>query len=209
MPTPFFFASMPNGLGAIHRRDRRDSGFVLRGCGTYDFYMATSSLAGRSRIDEFLPTHDFAARYDIRISAPPATVYRCLLRSDFNQVWIVRFLISLRSGRWIHPNHEPTDLHERLQGTGFVILSESPNQEIVIGVAGRFWRPNGGRHPDLEPGDFTRFSRAGYAKAVWNFLLQPATDGTILSTETRIQCLGRGARWKFRLYWTVISPSPA
>ena len=168
--------------------------------------MATSSLEGSSRIDEFMPTHDFAARYETRISAPPAVVYQCLLTADFNRVWIVRLLMSLRTGRRVRARGAPTDLRERLEGTGFVMLSEVHNQEIVIGVTGRFWRRDGGRYLDLEPADFARFSRAGYAKAVWNFLLQPAADGTVLSTETRIQCLGRGARWKFRLYWTVVGP---
>jgi hypothetical protein len=31
---------------------------------------------------------------------------------------------------------ERRDLRQRLQGTGFVILSEVPNEEIVISVAG-------------------------------------------------------------------------
>jgi hypothetical protein len=37
---------------------------------------------------------------------------------------------------------ERRDLRQRLQCTGFVILSEVPNEEIVISVAGRFWRPD-------------------------------------------------------------------
>jgi hypothetical protein len=29
---------------------------------------------------------------------------------------------------------------------------------------------------------------------------------TGLSTETRIKCFGRGALWKFRIYWSLVGP---
>lgn len=157
-------------------------------------------------IDEFLPEHDFGATYEIGIQAPASVVYQRLLVCDFNAVWIARALMTLRSGRRIRPNRVPGDLRQRLRGTGFVILAEIPN-ELVIGVAGRFWRPDGGRCLNLSAGDFAGFSRAGYAKVVWNFRLRAATpESTVLSTETRIKCFGRMARWKFRLYWAVVGP---
>jgi len=105
----------------------------------------------------------------------------------------------------------PGDLRQRVQGTGFVILDELPDDELVVGVAGRFWRPDGGRCMDLKAPDFIDFSRTGHAKVAWNFKLRAAppeteTKTTILSTETRIQCFGRAARWKFRAYWTLVGP---
>ena len=169
--------------------------------------MAIKSLEGRSRIDEFLPDHDFNAAYHVRINAPSSVVYECLLRSDFNDLWLVRLLMSIRSGKWLPRNHKSSDLRQRLQGTGFVILSKAPNEEIVIGVAGRFWRPDGGRCLDLAADDFAGFSRPGYAKVAWNFKLRTESpERTVLSTETRIKCFGRAALWKFRLYWSLVSP---
>jgi len=101
----------------------------------------------------------------------------------------------------------PSDLRQRLRGTGFVILSEVPDDEIVIGVAGRFWRPDDGRCLDLTAGDFGGFARPGYAKAAWNFKLSAESpECTVLSTETRIKCLGWEALSKFRLYWGLVSP---
>jgi hypothetical protein len=98
-------------------------------------------------------------------------------------------------------------LHQQLQGTGFVILAEVPDEELVIGVAGRFWRPDGGRCMDLTPQEFPGFSRPGYAKATWNFRLQSkSAEMTALSTETRIKCIGQEALWRFRLYWSVVGP---
>jgi hypothetical protein len=169
--------------------------------------MVTTNAPDHPRIDEFLPIHDVSACYEIRINAPPSLVYQCLLRSDFNKPWLVRLLMTIRTGKRPPRNRVPGDLPQRLQGTGFIILSEVPDEEIVIGVAGRFWRPDGGRCLDLTASDFGGFARAGYAKVAWNFRLRTESPQcTVLSTETRIKCFGWAALWKFRFYWSLVGP---
>jgi hypothetical protein len=169
--------------------------------------MAIKSLDARSLMDEFLPHHDFKAAYELSIHAPSSVVYECLLRSDFNDLWLVRLLVTIRTGKRMPRNHRSSDLRQRLQGTGFVILSEVPNEEIVIGVAGRFWRPDGGRCMEINAEDFAGFSRSGFAKVAWNFKLRVESPrSTVLSTETRIKCFGQSALWKFRVYWSLVGP---
>lgn len=163
------------------------------------------------RIDKFLPHHDFRAAYQVRIRAPRSVVYDGLLHTDLSEQWLTRLLMTLRTGKRMPRHGMRGDLRQRLQGTGFVMLEEVPDDELVIGVAGRFWRPDGGRCMDLTPADFIDFSRTGHAKVAWNFKLraelpEAETETTILSTETRIQCFGRAARWKFRLYWSLVGP---
>ena len=159
------------------------------------------------RIDEFLPDHDFSASYEIRIKAPASVVYESLLRSDFSELSLVRLLMTVRTGKRLPRNRLPGDLRQRLQGTGFAILSEVPDDEIVIGIAGKFWRPDGGRCLDLTANDVVGFDRAGYAKAAWNVKVRAESpEETVLSTETRIKCFGRAALWKFRLYWSLVGP---
>ncbi len=160
-----------------------------------------------SRIDAYLSDYDFRASYQTRINAPRSVVYRCLLHSDFNELWLTRLLMTLRTGRRMPRQRTPRDLRQRMQGTGFVILEEIPDDELVIGVAGRFWRPDGGRCMDVTAANFVEFSRSGYAKVAWNFKLRAELPGTsILSTETRIQCFGRTALWKFGIYWSLVGP---
>ncbi len=169
--------------------------------------MATRPLVTRSLMDEFLPHCDFGASYEVRINAPASVVYESLLRSDFSDIWLVRLLMSIRSGKRLPRNRMPGDLRQRLQGTGFVVLAEAPNEEIVIGVAGRFWRPDGGRCMELTAKDFAGFSRPSYAKVAWNFKLrEESPQSTVLSTETRIKCFGQAALWKFRSYWSLVGP---
>jgi len=168
--------------------------------------VANPSIEDHARIDEYLTNPDFSARYEIRINAPAPVVYRCLLRSDFSELWLVRLLVTVRSGKRLPRSPLPCDLRQRLQGTGFVILAAGAGQELVLGVAGRFWRPDGGRCTDLTPDEFSEFSHLGYAKAAWNFRLRSdSAETTLLSTETRIKCFGQ-ALWKFRLYWSVVGP---
>jgi hypothetical protein len=169
--------------------------------------MANTSIEACPRIDEFLPNHDFSARYEIRITAPASVVYQSLLHSDFSQLWLLRFLMAVRSGKRKPRTRVPSDFRQRLQQTGFVILADVPGEEIVIGVAGRFWRPDGGRCLDLAVGDFVGFCRPGYARVAWNFKLRAdSLESTVLSTETRIKCFGLAALWMFRLYWSFVGP---
>lgn len=158
-------------------------------------------------IDKFMPSCDFRAAYDIHVQARSSVVYECLLRTDFSEHWVVRLLMTLRSGKRMPRNQSPGDIRQRVQGTGFVLLADIPNKELLLGVAGRFWRLDGGRCLDLNADGFPDFSRHGDAKAAWNFVLQAESpQSTILSTETRIQCFGAAALWKFRAYWTLVGP---
>lgn len=167
--------------------------------------MQAGSVGGL--MDTWLPNYDFAASYETFIKAPPSVIYRRLQVFDFSELRIFRLLMALRTGKIVERNQVPKDLRQRMQGTGFIILAEAPPDEVVIGVAGKFWRPDGGRCLDLTAEDFSRFSRFGYAKAGWNFKLRAQTaESTILTTETRIKCFGRAAFWKFRLYWGMVAP---
>ena len=160
------------------------------------------------KIDEFLSDYDFGVSHDIHISAPPSVVYERLLWLDFNEVWIVRILETLRTGKLVSPSRVAGNLSQRLQGTGFVMLAEVTNEELLMGIAGRFWRRDGGRCFDLRVEDFVEFARPGYAKVAWNFNVRAnSSGGTVLSTETRTKCFGRAAKWKFGIYWFLIYPA--
>jgi len=196
-PAPLEFKPV-RGLANIVNYGGEDLGFQA---------MTVRPLETRSLVDEFLPTHDFSAAYEIRISAPRHVVYRTLSRADFSRVRLVRLLMALRTGKWMPRDAEPKALRQRLEDSGSFILSEVLDQELVIGVAGQFWRLDGGRCTDLTPQEFPGFSRPGYAKAACNFTLQSeSADTTVLSTETRIKCFGQHALWRFRQYWRVVGP---
>lgn len=87
-----------------------------------------------------------------------------------------------------------------------MLLDEKPNEEIVIGVVGKFWQLTGNiQH--IPPDRFVKFEENGFAKAAWNFSLRSeATNKSILTTETRIRCTDESSRRKFKRYWAFIGP---
>ena len=89
--------------------------------------------------------------------------------------------------------------------SGFVVLSEAEGKEIVLGLVGRFWTPTG-RLEKTDPMSFRHESRAGLAKAAWNFSLEPVESGTRVVTETRVKCTDRSSRMRFLAYWMFIRP---
>lgn len=93
---------------------------------------------------------------------------------------------------------------ERVERFGFVKLAEVPGRELVFGLAGRFWRPDGGLRR-LARAEFLAFAEEGSVKAAWNMLVTEVAEGqTEISTETRVLAFGPAARRKFRIYWTLI-----
>lgn len=96
---------------------------------------------------------------------------------------------------------------EKLVRFGFTKLDEVSEQELVFGIAGRFWCWNGDLRPLAGRDAFVAFAEDGCVKAAWNLRIDDAGGGSCtLSTETRIVYFGPAARRKFRLYWTLVGP---
>jgi len=90
--------------------------------------------------------------------------------------------------------------------SGFGMLAENPNQEIVLGVTGRFWRLTGNLSP-FNRSDFDRPVPIGMARGVWNFSVAEQINGqTTLFTETRVMCGDAASRRKFLTYWLIVRP---
>ncbi len=68
--------------------------------------MANTSIEACPRIDEFLPNHDFSARYEIRITAPALLVYG---HQGVRAYWIRRW-------QTINPSVEPLRIFEEDDG---------------------------------------------------------------------------------------------
>ena len=151
-------------------------------------------------IDEFLPSFDFSEHHSIVVNAGLEKVYNSVRNLNFKSSGITKMLFHLR-GLPI----SATSL-DGLQQMGFVLLGEQLNHEIVLGIVGKFWTFSGCIQP-LTLKNFRDFETPGYAKSVWSFALSASSPGvTVLSTETRILCLGTTSLAYFRLYWFFVRP---
>lgn len=152
-------------------------------------------------LDDYLSVWDVRARYAARMPASPERVYQTARNLDWSASPLVRALLKLRGLGRITADSTMMSM----QKLGFLFLDEDPGQELVLGAVGRFWLPSAGVRR-ISPKEFKSFATPGYAKVAFNFLAEPTQGGTLLSTETRVQCIGPRARRYFRLYWSLIGP---
>lgn len=167
-------------------------------------------------IEKYAPTADASELHQIVIEADAPTVYQSLWSADLAGSAIIKTLMGLRTlpALLVHP----TSLRQKqsswrrsitmqsLIDSGFAKLAEDPGRELVLGIAGRFWRPTGNVSPFNET-NFKGPVPVGLARAVWNFHLRQSGPGrTILSTETRVVCGDAASRAKFRVYWLLVRP---
>jgi hypothetical protein len=150
--------------------------------------------------EKYLPVHHFHTKHSIVIASDVTTVVTEAKKLDFSGSPLITLLFKLRG----LPTRTATGI-PGLEAMGFVVLEERPNEEIILGLIGQFWKPKG-NIVRVDPREFETFHRAGFAKATWNFLLKPEGQGARLSTETRIYCTDEKARKKFRWYWFFIRP---
>ena len=166
-------------------------------------------------LDEFFSAYDVRERHALRIAASPARVYQALRTADLAEDTATRLLFALRGlpaylqalcrGRVPRLHRGALRLAD-LERAGFAVLAERGDEELLIGLQGRFWRPRG----DLEILDAATARRPippGRARAGWTFQLRPLSDGrTELVTETRVRCGDGPTRRRFRWYWALIRP---
>jgi hypothetical protein len=163
-------------------------------------------------IDSFAPNPDAVEAHHIVIKAPREIVYRALWTADLGGSALIKGLLALRSlpqfiasGFHSLPRHQKVTL-QTIMNSDFGMLAENPNEEIVLGVTGRFWRPTGNLSP-FNRSDFDRPVPVGLARGVWNFGVSEGNNcQTILRTETRVLCGDPASRRKFLAYWVIVRP---
>lgn len=165
-------------------------------------------------IDSVCPDYQVSRRYEALVNAPVETVYHALRHGTFiTDSVLCRAMIRLRelpsnlmgNPSQIMPN-EPLKLGEFLERTPFSLLGERNDEELVIGLIGRFWNVFDTRMTKVKGlKEFHRFSQPGFGKAVMNFHLESCGAQTRLSTETRVFFADHYLR-HFRRYWFVVGP---
>ena len=150
-------------------------------------------------IDDFLPKYDFVETHDIKVCASAEAVFSVIDEVDLRESPIIRALFFLRG----LPNGH-LSLRD-LKNSGFEMLGIQKNEELLLGLAGKFWTLRGDMQK-VNSGNFREFDKKGFAKAVWNFSVDGKGNETNLKTETRICCLDDESRRSFGFYWTFIQP---
>ncbi|MCG3119561.1 MAG: hypothetical protein ALAOOOJD_01991 [bacterium] len=160
-------------------------------------------------IDEFLSEYDVTEHHHLDFDASAEKVYAAVRELDVNPSKVIRALFALRGlpAFLFSRQQRGHGLGLNLAGllkSGFIFLAEAPQQELVLGLVGKFWTTSGCIQR-LDAAGFQHFAIPGFAKAVWNFSLEARSAGiTRLHTETRVLCLDAASRRRFRFYWLFI-----
>ena len=182
--------------------------------------MPNATLPSLSLVDEYLPTYDISDAVATIVSADAATTWNALMELDLIEVGhkrpVVAVLGAVRAlpdlidqllrGEKPIPPPRPMRLRDttaiRLGEGGWVLLGERPNDEIALGLVGKFWRPVI-KFANVSAGEFRNFSEPGYAKTIYSLSVR-ALDArrTLLSAVMRTATTDEVARRWFRRYWT-------
>ncbi|CDR35221.1 hypothetical protein [Criblamydia sequanensis] len=146
------------------------------------------------KIDEFLPNFDFSEVHERKISAPASLLYERLSKIDLSRSKSLSILF------WLRGLNTKTNPKE-----SFVLLCEESPNEIVFGLIGRPWKLRGDLQKVTKE-QFEKFNEGSFAKMAWNFSFKPIGNETLVSTETRILCLDKESKKKFKRYWFFIKP---
>jgi hypothetical protein len=153
---------------------------------------------------KYLPEFHFSERHSILISTTAEKLDTLLSDFDASGSWVIRMLLALRG-----ISSETSKGIEGWKKMGFVVLEHQTNKEIILGLVGQFWDIKGNIQR-INPREFVQFNDQNYAKATWNFeITQQSANQVLLETETRIQCMDKKTRKKFRHYWFFIQPFSA
>ena len=172
-------------------------------------------------VDEFMPIYDVSDAVAMVVEADVATTWDALMRVDLIDVGRKRPLVAVLGGlrmlpdiisHLLHgelPSRQPEHLRLRditrlpLDEGGWVLLGLRAQDEIALGLVGKFWRPVIEFGRVSSPDEFAAFAAPGFAKTIYALSVQAiGEERTRLSGVMRTATTDEHARRWFRRYWT-------
>jgi hypothetical protein len=172
-------------------------------------------------VDDFMPVYDVSDGVATVVEADPATTWAALLDVDLIEVGRKRPLVAVLGALRILPDVVAHLLHGELpprepaslrlhdlttippgQG-GWVLLGLREQDEIALGLIGKFWRPAIDFASVRSAPEFLDFAEPGFAKTIYALSVRElGPRRTLLSGVMRTATTDEHARRWFRRYWT-------
>jgi hypothetical protein len=179
---------------------------------------ARASARGPTGLDRFVPEFQFGEFHERTVRATPERIDDAIRTVPAEEIRLFRVLTWIRNPRrpWrrepeniLNPPSKVPILDVATR-SGFVILSDEPGREIVLGTL--VMRPRGAHLDVAEDRSetarrFAALTTPGYAKAAMSFRVEPGPGGSCrLTTETRIFATDPASARRFATYWRFILP---
>ncbi len=158
-------------------------------------------------IERLLPRYQFAEQHALVVAASPAAVLDAIPASLAQDDPLVQAFINLREApsRLLARFGRASALPQRPMGLhNFTWLGRDGDHEIAYGLAGHFWHADYGLVPVADAGAFEALRAV--PRLVLNFSAVAAPGGTLLTTQTRVDCPDAATRRRFTPYWLLIRP---
>lgn len=171
-------------------------------------------------VDEYLPIYDVSDGVAVVVDAGVAETWEALTNVDLIDVGrrrpLVAVLGALRMlpdlvGHLLHGEHPTQPAHLRLsdltrmplgQG-GWVLLERREQDEIALGLVGKFWKPAIEFAEVSSAEAFRAFAEPGFAKTVYALSVRAiGPNRTLLAGAMRTATTSEDARRWFQRYWT-------
>jgi hypothetical protein len=172
-------------------------------------------------VDDFLPVFDVSDAVATVVHADRARTWEALMAVDLIEVGRRRPMVGLLGALRTLPDIVSHVLHGEglpeapkhlrlgdLSGLpmnrgGWVLLGERPQDEIALGLVGKFWRPVIEFASVQTADDFRTFDIPGFARTVYALSVRALdADRTLLTGTMRTATTDEQARTWFRRYWT-------
>jgi hypothetical protein len=178
-------------------------------------------MAPPELVDRLLPEYDVSDTVGRVVAADAESSWRALVDADLMEVGRRRRLVGILGFARIAPalaarvlrgedlpkrppslRLEETTKSSAVDG-GWVLLGKRENQELALGLVGKFWRPVI-EYAEIEAEEFPSFSEPGWAKTVYDLRVSQLGERRTLVTGTmRTATTDDAARRRFRRYWTL------
>ena len=172
-------------------------------------------------MDEFLPVYDVSDSVATVVEADVPTTWRALMEVDLVEVGRKRPAVAVLGALRALPQlvmrlvsgEAPPQAPERLRlrdaaelpagDGGWILLGERSEEEIALGLVGKFWLPVI-EFAEVDADGFRVFSEPGFAKTVYALSVRPLEERrTLLAGIMRTATTDESARRWFRRYWTL------
>jgi hypothetical protein len=164
-----------------------------------------------SPLDKALPSADYSAAVEARVSAAPERAFEAALAVPIREMPLASALLAIRSIPGAVKRRRAPGLGSRrpfleglLREPGFFVLNEPDGSYAAFGYVGRPWKLASEGRALESAVDFAAFDEPGYAKVVMDLAARPQASGSVLRTETRIHLTDERARRAFGRYWRLV-----
>jgi hypothetical protein len=159
-------------------------------------------------LDTFMRDYEVCERHKVAVAAPADVTLAAAKELEFDSSRIIRaifrareLILRARSDATVRPR----GLFEWAKSLGWGVLAETEH-EIVMGGVTKPWEANPVFRA-LPPEEFAGFAEPDFVKIAFTLRACAQRDGSsVFRTETRVIATDPGARKKFRLYWSFLSP---